>query len=616
MAEQSIRAIFAADGPLAAAMEGFCARTEQVALAEEIASAMEDGHDLIAEAETGTGKTLAYLIPALTSGQKVLVSTHTKALQDQLMYRDLPAVQRAIGRNRAVALLKGRSNYLCPHRLEQALTSHQLPLWMESPLLSVQRWAETSRDGDLSGLNFDPFRKGIGAQITATAEQCLGGKCPQFGHCPLMKARQKAQDADLVISNHSLLLADARLKAGGFGAVLPDFDSFVLDEAHGLPTLASHHFGVQLSRNKVAYWLRDLQIALEEEGGNPKLLETVTDHGKQLLARWASADLADLSKQWRALVTMATEYETDHDDLRKLQDRGAMICNDFKAVETPDDGFVAWREGEDEQRRWQAAPVDTGPVLDHYLWQFPASFILLSATFRVSGSFAHIKRNLGLPEAEEAFHPSPFDYGSQALIYIPRNQPTAGADDAEEQMVETMTSLLHASYGRAFVLFTSYRALQAIGPRLQQSLPWPVLIQGEGESRDALLQQFRTQTDSVLCGTRSFWEGVDVPGETLSIVIIDKMPFAPPNDPLLAARLQHCEEQGGNGFRDIQLPEAIAVLRQGVGRLIRSEQDRGVMAILDSRLYTKFYGREVQRNLPPAPICDDLAEVRWFFEAE
>ncbi|MDQ6963500.1 MAG: ATP-dependent DNA helicase, partial [Mariprofundales bacterium] len=610
----TIHQLFAADGALATAMERFSPRREQVALADEIDCAMQNGDDLIAEAETGTGKTLAYLVPTLISDQKVLISTHTKALQDQLMYRDIPAVQQAMGHNRAIALLKGRNNYLCPHRLEQALTSHQLPLWMESPLMAVQRWSERSRDGDLSGLGFDPFRQGVAAQITATAEQCLGSRCAHFSRCPLMKARQRAQDADVVISNHSLLLADARLKSEGFGAVLPDFDCYILDEAHGLPALASAHFGVQLSRSKVNYWLRDVQIALEEEGSAPHLLQSIGDQGRELLVEWAAASLEELADRWADLVKMLAEHEVECDELQKLQMRGAMISAEFDSIQQPDDGFVAWQSGSGEKRHWQAAPVETAPVLEQYLWYYPASFTLLSATFRVSESFNHIKRNIGLPDAVELFHPSPFNYATQALIYIPRHQPPATSDGSEACMAETMESLLRASSGRAFVLFTSYRAMHAVAPQLQRSLPWSVLIQGEGESRDALLQQFREETESVLCGTRSFWEGVDVPGETLSMVIIDKIPFAPPSDPLLAARVRHCEERGGNGFRDIQLPEAIAVLRQGVGRLIRNEQDRGVMAILDSRLYNKFYGREVLRNLPSAPLCDDLAEVRWFFE--
>ncbi|MDX8409943.1 MAG: ATP-dependent DNA helicase [Mariprofundales bacterium] len=611
--QKQVEALFASDGALMLKMSGFQPRAEQLALALEIAQAMEDGDSLIAEAETGTGKTLAYLVPALIGEQKVLISTHTKALQDQLMCRDIPALQRALGCNRAIALIKGRRNYLCPQRLQQALTSQQMELWMESPLLKIQAWSERSRDGDLAGLDFDPFVRGIGSLITATAEQCLGSKCGQFGRCPLMKARQKAHDADVVISNHSLLLADARLKAGEFGAVLPDFDSYVIDEAHSLPKLASQHFGVQIGRRRLQLWGRDVQLALEEKGDEPLLMAGLDQELTQLLAHWSEGALADLANWWKSLLSPFMAAEFGDDELLRLAARASAIGEDFAAVAEPEPGFVAWEEGEGDFRRWQAAPVETGPVLDRYLWQIPASFVLLSATFRVSGSFAYIKHNVGLPEAREVFHSSPFDYARQALVYLPHHL-TPGGD--EQALVETMESLLRASSGRAFVLFTAHSALRRIAPQLAHQLPWPVLIQGEGVGRDALLQQFRQQGNSVLCGTRSFWEGVDVPGEALSMVIVDKMPFAPPNDPLLAERVRSCEQQGGNGFRDIQLPEAIAVLRQGVGRLIRSEQDRGVMAILDSRLRQKFYGREVLRNLPPAPVCDDLAEVRWFFELE
>ncbi len=614
--EDTIAKLFADDGPLASAMPGFRARSEQIALARRIDDTMAAEGQLIAEAETGTGKTLAYLVPALMSDKKILISTHTRALQDQLMYRDLPVACEALGRRRSIALLKGRSNYLCPHRLDQALTSHQLALWMESPLLQVKAWSERSRDGDLSALPFDPFRRGIGAQITATAEQCLRSKCPTFNRCPLMKARQKAQDADIVISNHSLLLADARLKAGEFGAVLPDFDCIILDEAHGLPTLASHHFGVQLSQNQPAYWIRDAQVALEQSAEDSHLLEQITELGKGLLDQWPSAELETLAAQWGELLHTLDGYERDDDEILRLIARGEQIRDAFRMVQEPDAGFVAWREEHKGGQSWRAAPVETGPVLDDYLWQFPAAFILLSATFRISGSFAHVKRQLGLPEADESFHPSPFDYVRQSLVYVPRALPPATNKEGTRQLLEQMESLLRASCGRAFVLFTSHRMMRIIAPQLERSLPWPVLVQDEGTPRDSLLQQFRKQTDSVLCGTRSFWEGVDVPGESLSMVIIDKLPFAPPDDPLLTARIRHCEEEGGNGFRDIQLPEAIAILRQGVGRLIRSEHDRGVMAILDSRLHNRSYGREMLRNLPPAPLCDDLAEVRWFFESE
>lgn len=614
--QTAVAALFDRDGPLAAALPGFRPRREQQLLAGRIARTMAEGSCLIAEAETGTGKTLAYLVPALTSDQKVLISTHTKALQDQLMHRDLPAVRRALGRSRAVALLKGRSNYLCPHRLEQALTSQQLELWQEAPLLQVQAWAERSRDGDLSGLPFDPVRRGIAGQITATAEQCLGGNCPEFGRCPLMKARQRAQDADIVISNHSLLLADARLKAGEFGAVLPEFDAMILDEAHGLPMLASHHFGIQLTRHRILWWIRDAKAALEGAGAPESLIGRIDREGGSVLEQWPHAPIDRLAEAWNRLLGLIDAEWREEEELARIDERGREIAADFAALQQPQEGYVAWEEGEGDRRGWRAAPVETGPVLDAFLWHSPAAFVLLSATFRISGRFDHIKAQLGLPEAEESFHPSPFDYANQALIYIPEGLPPTTSDHGVARAVEQMESLLRASHGRAFVLFTSYRMLQIVAPRLQAALPWPVLIQGEGEPRDALLARFRDQTDSVLCGTRSFWEGVDVPGETLSMVIIDKLPFAPPDDPLLAARIRHCEEGGGNGFRDIQLPEAIAVLRQGVGRLIRSERDRGVMAILDSRLRSRPYGREIMRNLPPAPLCGDLAEVRWFFEGE
>ena len=314
------------------------------------------------------------------------------------------------------------------------------------------------------------------------------------------------------------------------------------------------------------------------------------------------------------MLSLAESRRERSDDLAKLADRAAGIEGDIRMVREPAEGFVGWVDGEGEQRRYVVAPVETGPVLVEHLWDRPASFVLLSATLRVSGSFNYAKQRLGLEEVKEAFHPSPFDYARQAMIYLPRNMPDPRASEGIAALTDEMETLIRASNGRAFVLFTSWSSLKQVGPELARRLPWNVLIQGESGSRDAILDTFRSDTHSVLCGTRSFWEGVDVPGESLSLVIIDKMPFAPPNDPLLMARIKRCEEKGGNGFRDIQLPEAIATLRQGAGRLIRSMSDRGVMALLDSRLYSKFYGREVVRNLPPAPIKDDLAEVRWFFE--
>ncbi|MFQ5344925.1 MAG: ATP-dependent DNA helicase [Mariprofundus sp.] len=611
---ERVRQDFCEDSPLAASLPGYSRRDEQIDLAGEVAGAFENGSILLAEAETGTGKTLAYLIPALRSDGKILVSTHTRALQDQLVHRDLPAVQQALGAARRVALLKGRSNYLCPQRLKLFVSSPQLEMWAQKSMLKVLDWSHQTVDGDLSGLPFDVFAKGIGPMVTATADQCLGSKCGDFERCPLMKARQKAQAADIVVTNHSLLLADAVLKAGEFGELLPDFDAYVLDEAHSLPDLACQHFGVQLTRMKLIQWLNDMQAQLDGMGDEPALKQDVTTCGKTVLDAWLVPGLEDLQQAWSEMCKLAGSRRDRNEDLAKLADRAEQIASDIDMVREPQQGFVGWHDGEGEYLKYTVAPVETGPVLHSHLWQRPASFVLMSATLRVSGRFDYARARLGLQDADEVFHASPFDYGKQAMIYLPRHMPSPFSEQGIQAMTDEMETLIRASHGRAFVLFTSWNMLKQVGPELAQRLPWNVLIQGESGSRDAILDAFRADTHSILCGTRSFWEGVDVPGEALSLVIIDKMPFTPPNDPLLKARIQKCEEKGGHGFRDIQLPEAIAVLRQGTGRLIRSMHDRGVMALLDSRLYHKAYGREVVHNLPPAPIRDDLAEVRWFFE--
>jgi len=611
---------FGEGSPLAEALPGYVHREQQVKLAGEIADAFDGGQVLLAEAETGTGKTLAYLIPALRSSEKILISTHTKALQDQLMHRDIPAVQKAMGLKRGIALLKGRSNYLCPHRLKSFTANHQVEMWAKKSLLKVQQWANESSDGDLSALPFDVFEKGIGPMVTATADQCGGNKCDDWNRCSLMNARQRAQDADIVISNHALLLADAALKSGDFGEILPAFDSYVLDEAHSLPDLACQHFGVQLSRLKLIQWLNDMQAALDALKDEPALKKDIIEAGRLALDAWPNSDIKVVQAGWEPLVELSASRSGRSEDMAKLAERSDMILKDMKAVEKPYDGFVAWSEGDGEHKRHIVAPIETGPVLNEHLWERPASFVLLSATLRSSGTFAYMKDRLGFddgsPRGEivESFHPSPFNYQQQAMTYLPRHLLDTRSERGQESLLDEIETLVRASRGRAFVLFTSYSMLNRIAPELDERVPYDVLIQGKSGSRDAILEQFREDTSSILCGTRSFWEGVDVPGESLSLVIIDKMPFAPPNDPLLQARIKSCEEKGGNGFKDIQLPEAIAVLRQGVGRLIRNNEDRGVMAILDSRLYQKFYGREVVKNLPPAPIRDDLAEVRWFFE--
>jgi len=605
---------FAENSTLSTHLEGYHYREEQVKLSSEIGDAFDQGTVLLAEAETGTGKTLAYLVPALRLDGKVLISTHTRALQNQLMHRDIPAVTRAMGIKRKIALLKGRSNYLCPSRLQNHLSSATLERWAQKPMLQVMKWSEKSKDGDLSNLPFDVFEKGIGAMVTATAEQCTGSKCAEFKKCPLMKAREKAMQADIVVSNHALLLADAALKSGDFGELLPAFDAYVLDEAHSLPDVACQHFGVQLHRMRLIHWLNDFQAVLEELGDEEALKKTALEAGRTVLAVWLLGDLAKVKESWSVLVDLVASRAERCEELLKLSERADLLMEDMHAILSPTDGFVAWDEGEGEYKRYLLAPIETGPVLQEHLWGTPAAFVLLSATLRVSGHFDYACERLGLADAAQVFHPSPFDYLEQSLTYLPRHLPDPRSEAGKKAQLNEMIALLEASQGRAFVLFTSWSMLNYIGQELSPRLTYPVLIQGKSGSRDAILEKFRKDTHSILCGTRSFWEGVDVPGETLSLVIVDKVPFASPSDPLLQARIRRCESVGGNGFMDIQLPEAIAVLRQGVGRLIRSGDDKGVMAILDSRLYHKRYGLEVAHNLPPARIVDDMAEVRLFFE--
>jgi len=613
---QQIEQDFANDASLALKLKGYTRREEQVKLAKEIAESFEQGSILLAEAETGTGKTLAYLVPALRLDGKVLISTHTRSLQNQLMHRDIPAVMKAMGVHRNVALLKGRSNYLCPSRLKTNLASAVLERWQQKPMLRVMKWSEKSNDGDLSGLPFDVFEKGVGALVTATADQCAGSKCADFKACPLMKAREKAMQADIVVSNHALLLADAALKSGEFGEILPQFDAYVLDEAHSLPDVACQHFGVQLGRMVLIHWLNDVQTTLEELGDEEDLRKKALEAGRTLLASWSVSKISKVRENWQVLVDLIASRSERNEAIAQLSERAAKICDDMDSIIEPPEGFVTWHEGEGEYLRYWVAPVETGPVLQEHVWNLPAAFVLLSATLRVSGKFDYARERLGLKDVQEAFHPSPFDYAEQSLTYLPRHLPDPRSERGKQAQLDDMVRLLKASQGRAFVLFTAWSTLHYMGQELSDTLDYPVLIQGKSGSRDAILEKFRKDTHSILCGTRSFWEGVDVPGETLSLVIVDKVPFASPSDPLLKARIATCEEHGGNGFIDIQLAEAIAVLRQGVGRLIRSNDDRGVMAILDSRLYHKAYGREVAYNLPPARIVDDMADVKAFFAVE
>ena len=611
--EAVVRA-FAPEGVLARRFPGYRARPGQAALAQAIAEALATRTRLLAEAGTGSGKTLAYLVPVLAFDGRVCISTHTKALQDQLWDRDLPAVMKALGRRRDVALLKGRTNYLCPWRLERKLRAGGPPEVLAA-LARLEAWGRRSADGDLATAPLDVEAAGLVAWATATADQCLGGQCPALARCPLMRARKRAHEAEIVVVNHSLLLADLALKADEAGALLPAFDAYVLDEAHAFADAAAEHFGFRLTERRLRIWGTDWDEEMRATSADPEALAEMQRAMQQVLITWRKGELAEMARAWAVVRGLAAAHAAAGVGLARLAARADAIAQMLAALAEPPEGTAVWCEGEGEARIWHLAIVEPGPLLAEHLWSQDAAFVLTSATLRTGGDFGYARARLGLAGAREHCTPSPFDYARQALLFVPRGMPADERRD-EEALLATILRLLATSQGRAFVLFTAWNTLRRLAPRIRERSAWPVFVQGEGMGKEAMLEEFRRRGDAVLLGVRSFWEGVDVPGRALSLVVLDKIPFPPPNDPLIAARAAHLRRQGQDPFPALFVPEAARILRQGAGRLIRSEHDRGVIAVLDSRLVERPYGRRLLRELPPAPLVHDMAEVERFFSAE
>jgi ATP-dependent DNA helicase DinG len=633
---QQLDEVFGPDGPLAHAVPGFRARPGQVRLAEGVAAALDGRGWLVAEAGTGTGKTFAYLIPALLSGKRVIVSTGTRTLQDQLFHRDLPMLGRALGRPATVALLKGRANYLCRERFLRL--PRELPLERDSGVLAarVSSWAESSSDGDLSGLpelsDGHPLRE----RITSTRDNCTGARCAEFSRCHVFAARRRAAEADLVVVNHHLLLADLALKEEGYGDILPSADAVILDEAHQVPELAAQFFGLQFSSRQIDQLLQDLPGLLAEGGFDPDHLaaaERVVRGGLQRTLRAANVgaagarltwgnDLAELDAQARALVTALSDLSDalnalgGGDGITQLAQRAAGVAGDLDSVldARPEDGARLLVPGA-RAFSCQVVPFHVGEKLRQILTTRSASWIFTSATLAVAGDFSHFIERLGLADRCDTLAiESPFDYANQALMYLPAGMPDPMTAQYPEAVVQAAAELTEMAGGGAFLLFTSHRALEQAARRLRErwntgtGTKFQLLVQGESP-REQLLREFREHGDAVLLGTSSFWEGVDVKGSALRLVVIDRLPFASPEDPVMRARLQRARDAGGNPFKDFQLPEAALALKQGVGRLIRSEEDTGVVAILDPRLTGKGYGRQLIASLPPMRLTRDLLEV-------
>jgi ATP-dependent DNA helicase DinG len=633
---KSLERVFAPGGPLAAAIPGYRRRSGQMEMSEAIAATIESTGVLVAEAGTGTGKTFAYLVPALLAGGKVIVSTGTKTLQDQLFDRDLPAVREALTSGASIALLKGRSNYVCLYRLRRAATEGGASTREEaSQLQRIQRFAALTTTGDRADLPDVPEDAPIWSQATSTRDNCLGQGCPDYADCFVMRARRNALAADIVVINHHLFFADVVLRDEGVAELLPACNTLIFDEAHQLPETARLFFGDTLSSHQLVELSRDARAELRSAGGASPELEALANRLDKA-ARDLRLALGDTSVRlaWpqalriagfpEALVKIRAALKMLDAALAAQAERseGLGACarragNAFavltRLTESDSQEDVRWAEVFGQSVQLHVTPLHTGELFQRQMDDHPRAWIFTSATLAVGDDFGHFTRELGVPQAETRRWESPFRFAEQALLYLPQGLPPEPNDPAfTDAVIEAVYPVLEASGGRAFLLFTTLRALRRAHELLRGTLEYPLLVQGTG-SRSDLLARFRSLGNAVLLGSASFWEGVDVRGDALSLVVIDKLPFAPPDDPVLAARIDALKAGGRNPFNELQLPQAALQLKQGAGRLIRDEGDRGVLMLCDPRLLSRPYGARILKSLPPMKPTRSLAEVQAFF---
>ena len=641
LSEEHLEAVFGRAGPLAARVPEYRVRTQQRQMAARVAEAIRDNAVLVCEAGTGTGKTFAYLVPALLSAGKVIVSTGTKTLQDQLYRRDLPTVRSALGVSVTTALLKGRANYVCHYHLERALES-QHAREVEADLRRIAGFARVTHSGDKSECADVPEAARAWDLATSTRENCLGQSCPRYRDCFVMAARREAQAADLVVVNHHLFFADVMLKDEGTAELLPACNTVILDEAHQLPDIATLFFGetlstvqlLELSRDVRAETLagagdmpeaRQLAAALEKAARDLRLV--VPQDGVRVAAaslareRTFSDSLETLDSALASLAGALGDLAERSEGLARCSARAReaqALLERWRDEERAD--LVRWIEVLGHSLRLNATPLSVAEIFRRQLEGRPRAWIFTSATLAVAGDFSHYSKEMGLHGARTACWGSPFDYASQAMLCVPKGLPDPNSEEHTRAVVAASLPVIQASRGRAFLLFTTLRAMRLAHRLLREQfdragLSYPLMLQGQG-SRSELLERFRALGNAVLVGSASFWEGVDVRGEALSLVIIDKLPFAPPDDPVLAARLDALERAGDNPFLDYQLPQAVIALKQGAGRLIRDETDRGVLMICDPRLFAKPYGRRILSSLPPMKLARDLDQAVRFFERD
>ncbi len=637
----SLTDVFSPGGVLASSIPGYRLRAQQLEMAERIAAAMATNSVLVAEAGTGTGKTYAYLVPALLSGGKVIVSTGTKNLQDQLFARDIPTVRKALGSPVKVALLKGRANYVCHYHLERALADGRFVAREDAAYASrIARFAKKTKTGDKADCGDVPESSTVWGLVTSTRENCLGQDCPSNKECFVLAARREALAADLVVVNHHLFFADVMLRDEGTAELLPACNTVIFDEAHQLPETASLFFGdnvstaqvVDLTRDTAAEGLASARDCLDL----PKLCSVVEKAAKDLRltlpVEAARFSLAQLQERMgfdngvvgliRELDTLAALLETQAQRSEGLENcwrrAGELVAQLRRWQKGADADYVRWGESYTLSLQLNATPLVIAKIMQKQMSGHPRAWIFTSATLAVQRDFGHYCGEMGLEGAESAFWDSPFDYARQALLYAPANLPDPNDYAYTEAVVKAAFPVLQASGGRAFFLCTSLRAMRRTHELLSEQLEragldYPLLIQGEG-SKNELLERFRRLGNAILVGSQSFWEGVDVRGEALSLVVIDKLPFAPPDDPVLSARIERMKSAGRNAFMDYQLPRAVINVKQGAGRLIRDETDRGVLMICDPRLISKPYGKRIWRSLPPMKRTRAIDDVLAFFQ--
>ena len=642
MSEHTIRSVFEENGILASQIEGYNVRTQQLEMALAIEQAIQNNQQLVAEAGTGTGKTFAYLVPALLSGGKVIISTGTKTLQDQLYNRDLPNVRDALKVPVTVAMLKGRANYVCHYHLEHAVQSGRFASREDASYVQViKTFAQNSKTGDKAELTEVPENATIWQNVTSTRDNCLGQDCQFYKDCFVMEARKKALAADVVVVNHHLFFADVMLRDEGVTELLPSANTVIFDEAHQLPEVAGLFFGEDISTSQLLDLARDCTtayITLAKDcvalGDAIPLLEkackdfrlTFQYEGSRLPVQKALAlknfeeNFAHMQNKLAELNAVLETQAARDPMLEKCWQRGmelsAQLNNWLKAS---NENLVRWVEVFTQSVQLHATPLSVAVGFGKQLNAQPRAWIFTSATLAVKSDFSHYQAQMGLHNAQTGYWQSPFDYGNQALLYAPSNMPDPNSPPYTSAVAAVALPVIQASRGRAFVLCTSLKAMREIHALLKEAfaekgLEYPLLMQGD-TTRTELLERFRKHGNAVLVGSQSFWEGVDVRGQALSVVIIDKLPFAPPDDPVLSARIDKMNAEGKNAFMEYQLPYSVITLKQGAGRLIRDETDKGVLVICDPRLITKPYGRRIWQSLPPFKRTRELDEVKAFFSS-